>query len=106
MTNYTTCPHCLKQTTARKARAHQRACPCRPMSVRELADLALSMAETCDISFCPEGWLEGQLVSLAHQKGREAYSSDAKQAVQVAVQEYYLKIGIAPSDLPQFGEQS
>ena len=102
MTNYTTCPYCLKQTTTRKARSHQQACPQRPMTVRELADLALSMTDTCDITFCPEGWLEGQLISLAHLKGREAYQSDAKQAAVVAIQEYYLSIGVSAADLPQF----
>lgn len=102
MTNYTTCPYCLIQTTARKARSHQQACPLRPMTVRELADLALGMTDTCDISFCPEGWLKDQLISLARRKGRVAYPGDVQSAVQIAIQEYLLSIGVSAVDLPQF----
>ena len=105
MINYVTCPYCLIQTTARKARRHQRACPQRPMTVREIVDLVLKMSETCDISFVPEDWLEGEVISRARRTGRTVYPRVVKQSIQLAIQEYYLSLGVAASDLPQFGEQ-
>lgn len=91
-THIATCPYCGQTTTARKARSHQRACPQRPMSWWEIVQLALSITDTCDISTCPEAWLEDYLFNLATRKGRTVYRGDIQLAIPDAIQEYYRRL--------------
>lgn len=84
----TACPYCGQQTTARKARSHQQACPLRPMSMSEIIDLALGISDTCDIGFVPHDWLVDHLENLAHRKGREVHRETIEAAIPIAIKEY------------------